>query len=109
MNALSTRKDEYPVFGTQPCGQIDHINGDKTDNKLSNLRDVAQAINRQNQKHANAGSGTGLLGVSKRKDGYSARIGVGRKSVWLGLFKTPEAAHAAYLSAKRDAHEGCTI
>lgn len=39
--------------GSQPEGVIDHINGDKTDNRIENLRDVSQQTNCQNMKARN--------------------------------------------------------
>lgn len=52
--------------GTLPKGEIDHENGDRSDNKISNLRDVSSAINNRNRKkHTNNSSG--VTGVSLRK------------------------------------------
>lgn len=40
----------YLYYGEWPKGQIDHINGIRNDNKISNLRDVTQSQNQLNQK-----------------------------------------------------------
>ncbi len=96
--------------GEWPRGQIDHINGDPIDNRLLNLRDVSQSVNQQNVRGARAHSISGLLGVTCRGRGrWSAHIDVDGRRVRLGRFGSPEAAHAAYIRAKREHHEGCTI
>lgn len=90
------------VHGDWPKHTIDHINGNKADNRLSNLRDVTQSQNLRNQHKARSISTTGLLGVSKRPSGrtWQARISMGGKQVSLGFFPTPEQAHQAYLAAR---------
>lgn len=97
------------VTGQHPKNQIDHINGDKLDNAFANLRDVSQAINNQNRRRANATSRTNTLGVFMRGEYFSARIRVGKRLIYKGVFKTSEEAHAAYVKAKRELHEGCTL
>lgn len=61
-------------YGTPPAGQIDHINGDRADNRSSNLRDVSHS---QNQRNAGvrADNKTGMPGVFRRKNGmYSVYV-----------------------------------
>lgn len=93
--------------------QIDHIDGNPLNNRLANLRAVQPYVNRQNQRGPNSNNKSGLLGVtwSKRSGRWiaSLRKPGTRRSTELGSFHTPEDAHAAYLSAKRAFHEGCTI
>lgn len=97
--------------GVWPTSQIDHINGDKTDNRIENLRDVSQTVNMQNQRAAHKGFGTKLLGayVHKANGRPYSQIRVNGELRFLGYFDTPEAAHQAYLTAKRQVHAGCTI
>ena len=97
--------------GDWPSGMIDHINGNPSDNRISNLRDVTHSTNAQNQRYSQARSKTGLLGVvTHRKKGvYSSTIYVDGARTWLGFHKSPEQAHQAYLLAKRNLHQGCTI
>jgi hypothetical protein len=98
------------AFGRWPNGEIDHINGKPDDNRLSNLRDVSVQANRQNIRAATARKVSGLLGAHRTAAGrYAAAICVSRKQIHLGMFDTAEEAHAAYVSAKRRLHEGCTI
>lgn len=99
------------MTGEWPKGDIDHINGQRSDNRFANLRDVTRKVNLQNQRLATNNRSTGLLGAyfDQRKNHYYARISQGNKSVHLGTFSTAEAAHRAYLDAKRKLHEGCTL
>lgn len=99
------------VYGEFPAGQIDHINGIRDDNRIANLRDATPAINAQNTRGPRRDSSTGLRGVvwSKRERKYLAHIYVNKRSRYLGRFETAESAYAAYLTAKRELHPGCTI
>jgi hypothetical protein len=99
------------AYGSLPDGVIDHINGDKTDNRLANLRDVPTQANHQNRRGPNRDNKVGLLGVSRVSGSgrFNAAIKVNYKQRCLGTFDTPEQAHAAYLEAKRQLHAGCTI
>lgn len=89
---------------------IDHINGDPSDNRLANLRAANHRINCENRRRPLARPGSaGLLGVVYSRNGYQAQIGVRGQNIYLGRFRTAEAAHAAYLAAKRAMHEGNTL
>lgn len=100
--------------GDWPKGKIDHINGVTTDNRLSNLRDVSHAVNIQNQRTAQRAKQSGMpLGVGRLKRDlkapfYASICHMGKRTN-LGYFSTADAAHAAYLVAKRRLHPGCTI
>ena len=97
------------VMGEFPSSDIDHINGDRLDNRWANLRVVAKVENSQNLRRATARSSTGLLGVYPSRGQFGARITVNGKRVFLGIHPTAEGAHSAYLEAKRRLHAGCTI
>lgn len=90
---------------------IDHINGIPNDNRIVNLRDVDASINRQNQRKAQSRSKSGLLGVCWYKAGskWQAEISVHGEKHHLGRFNSKEAAHTAYITAKRELHAGYTI
>lgn len=99
------------TFECLPEGEIDHINGNRADNRIANLRDVPRFINCQNRRKASSTSRTGLLGshwsaVAQKYTAQITRKGIKRH---LGLFATAEEAHAAYVAAKRKIHEGCEI
>lgn len=99
------------VFGVWPEGQIDHVNGVRSDNRISNLRDVTAAVNCQNVRKARGSSKSGLLGASwhKQRNRFQAQIKVDGSSRFLGLYATAEEAHQAYLVAKRQMHPGCCL
>jgi hypothetical protein len=98
------------VHGEWPKWQIDHINGVRSDNRIVNLRDVPPLLNKQNRVGPSKAA-SGFRGVSKMTGcrGWRAEIKVKYKGIHLGIFDTPEEAHAAYLDAKRKLHDGCTI
>ncbi|MEN9885444.1 MAG: hypothetical protein RL758_22 [Pseudomonadota bacterium] len=96
-------------FGSWPKGVVDHINGEKTDNRIENLRDVSIAVNSQNQRRPMSTNKSGYLGVSPFKGQWSAEILVSGRKKHIGLFETPDAAHRAYIEEKRKSHHGCTL
>lgn len=100
------------VHGEEPKGMIDHIDGDRTNNRLENLRCCDNRTNMQNLKGARKDSKTGVLGVSlcNATGKYVGRIRApSGKYLSVGRFATPEQASDAYLAAKRQIHAGCTM
>jgi hypothetical protein len=95
------------VHGEWP-NVIDHINGDRADNRIANLRDVDTRTNAENRKGARTGKSIPLMGVRKATIGkqFTAAIKVNGRVVWLGGYETPELAHNAYLEAKKVHHVG---
>jgi hypothetical protein len=117
---LKIRDKSYPAhriawlltYGEIPPRFLDHINGDRADNRISNLRLATIAQNNQNQRKARSDNkSTGILGVHyfPQGDKYRPRIMVDGKSINLGLFDTPEEARAAYITAKRLLHPFCSL
>jgi hypothetical protein len=95
------------VNGIWPEQVIDHINGDRQDNRIANLRSVTQQHNLHNQRAAHKLNSSGVLGVSKVGDcQYTARIRVSGKLRYLGTFKTAALAGECYLLAKSQLHAG---
>lgn len=93
------------THGEWPNGSIDHINGNKSDNRIANLRVVTNSQNKQNiTKPENNTSG--LMGVSFHKASmkWRATIKLNGKSTHIGLFESTDAAYSAYLDAKRELH-----
>lgn len=97
----------FYVHGKWPIGVIDHMNGVRSDNRLSNLRDVSISYNTHNSKKVHRNNKLGILGVNKRPTGrYQASITVGKKKKFLGTFETAHEAGEAYLKAKAELHGG---
>lgn len=78
--------------------QIDHINHDKLDNRLVNLRKVSALTNQRNMPLGRANT-TGAIGVYRAGKGWRAMIMVKRVQIYLGCFNTFTEA----LSARKDA------
>ena len=83
--------------GKFPDNHIDHINGDPSDNRIENLRDVTRQENQKNRSK-NCNNKSGYMGVcwSKASDKWKAQIRVGGVKTHLGLFNILEDAAEAY-------------
>lgn len=91
------------VHGVWPTGFIDHKNGVRDDNRLSNLRDIPPRQNPWNQRRPQQRNK--YLGVYETPSGkFQALITVEKKRRYLGLFDTAEQASAAYQKAKSTVH-----
>lgn len=100
------------VYGDIPDGfEIDHKEGKEAGNGIENLRCVIHAVNGQNRRSCQENNKSGFLGVGwhKAAEKWYARIKLNGKSKFLGSFDLPELAYEAYLAAKRELHQGCTI
>lgn len=97
------------MTGRWPADQIDHIDGDRLNNKFNNLREATAAQNSQNEIKPRANNKSGYLGVSPYKNKWRADIKVNGKTKALGYFECPLEAHAAYLRAKSTLHPYGTI
>lgn len=92
-----------------PDGDIDHINGVRSDNRIGNLRDVTRTINVQNRRDTRPKTKTSRLGVTEVRGKYQARITVDGRQISLGVFEDKEVAHMKYIEAKRLLHKGNTL
>lgn len=105
-NGRSYPRTLHSLLVDAPKGShIDHINGDKLDNRQTNLRVVSPQRNQINRKRPNKNNSTGIRGVNyaphlSRKSPWRAQITVNRKNLHLGLFATAEEATAARRAAE---------
>lgn len=90
------------VFGEMPDGQIDHINGDKTDNRIENLRVVNHLENHKNTKlHSRNKSGLSGVWFHGQNKNWCAEIKVNNKKIGLGSHSGFFDACCARKSAER--------
>lgn len=92
-------------YGNWPRLQIDHINGNRSDNRISNLRECSQSENLQNMGIRKGVSKYAGVTLCKKTGKWIAEIGVDRKRYKLGRFKTEIEAYQAYLNAKSHYHK----
>jgi hypothetical protein len=82
-------------FGEEPKLFLDHIDGDRSNNKISNLREATRSQNQSNRK-PNKNSKSKYLGVFMGRKSWFSRIEKNGKSVYLGQFSLEEDAASAY-------------
>jgi hypothetical protein len=94
-NYLAHRLAWLHHYGEWPTTSLDHINRDRTDNRIANLREASIAENQRNR-----------VGIGYRMENgrWRARIGNAGKILHIGIFDTESEARAAYEQAKRDLH-----
>jgi hypothetical protein len=99
------------IHGSFPVDMLDHIDGDKLNNQIENLREATCQQNLQNQTKPPRHNKSGFLGVSlyRRDQNFMASIQISGKTKFLGYFETAEEASEVYLEAKRQHHPYCTI
>ncbi len=86
-------------YGRWPREQIDHINGNPSDNRLCNLREASQTQNNCNKRRRDNSSGFKGVSFSKRRRLWVAVITVNKKAMYLGAKTTPEEAYQLYVAA----------
>lgn len=97
---------------SMPKNEIDHIDCNKLNNKIDNLRQVdAVYINQHNRKLPNKNNKAGLIGAfySESLGKWFSRISVNNKKKWLGTFDNAIDAHNAYIKAKKQMHPANTL
>ena len=95
----------FYVHGSLPAMQIDHINGNRTDNRIENLREASNYENCLNNS-LRTNNTSGYIGVSwsKNMKKWESYITSNQKRIKLGYFDDPEKAHQAYVEAKQKLH-----
>lgn len=100
---LAHRLAWYIHTGFVPDKEIDHINGNKKDNRISNLRLVTPAENQKNRAlQRNNKSGYSGVSWNKKASKWAAVIKVNRNKVFLGWFQNKEDAIAVRKQAERE-------
>jgi len=93
------------IYGSFPSLNIDHINGNKRDNRLSNLREATISENAQNRgKQVNNTSGYKGVYWAKKSKKWEASIRKNNKTIHLGLYATPQEAYEVYKKAAKVIH-----
>lgn len=88
--------------GDWPCGEVDHINHRRDDNRWANLRDVPAYVNQANRAQADIDNKIGLLGVTKKGNRFRATMTRNGVAIHVGYFETAKEAHDAYLNARTE-------
>jgi hypothetical protein len=84
------------TYGVWPSQMIDHIDGNKSNNTLLNLRDVDNKTNQCNRHKARVDSKSGLMGASPFRNKWKAQIKRNGVIKYLGIYDTALEAHQAY-------------
>ncbi|MGM8463013.1 HNH endonuclease [Enterobacter cloacae] len=94
------------VHGSMPEEQIDHVNNNRSDNRISNLRLASRSQNMMNQ-YVRKDSISGVKGVGwdKKMQSWRARCQVGGKRVVIGWFDSVEEAEES-LRVYREQYHG---
>lgn len=94
------------VHGSMPDEQIDHVNNNRSDNRISNLRLASRSQNMMNQ-YVRKDSISGVKGVGwdKKMQSWRARCQVGGKRVVIGWFDSVEEAEES-LRVYREKNHG---
>ena len=92
--------------GAWPDGMIDHINGNKSDNRIENLRLATKSQNNVNNPKPQKNNKLGVRGVSFHKGTgkFIAQLRKDKKRINLGYFNTIEEASKAYIAASQQYH-----
>lgn len=89
--------------GEQPPEQIDHLDGDRSNNSWANLRASSHAANQQNRCISSRNK-SGYTGVRPSLGKWRAEIRSDGVFRYLGTYDTPELADEAYRAAKKSMH-----
>ena len=108
---LAHRLAWFLTYKQFPKNQIDHINYDKLDNRLCNLREASSSENQWHKKiQKNNSSGFKGVSLHKKTGVYRARIKKFHKELSFGYYATPKEAHDAVQEARQMLHNefaGC--
>ena len=89
----------YMIYGNVDFNELDHINRNRSDNRICNLRITNHSKNQFNRNNTKGYS------WHKRDKKWRSSIRVNNKQIWLGSFDNEEDARQAYLNAKQQYHQ----
>ena len=87
-------------YGVWPQGEIDHINGVRSDNRIHNLRDVPRSVNAKNTRRTPGASGVYGVSWDKRMKRWRVIIHSGGRRIHLGCAKNLEQAKLIRIAAQ---------
>lgn len=93
----------FYCYGVWPVADLDHINRNRSDNRIANLREVSRSENCQNQpvRRSNKSGVTGVY-YHKASGKWAASISIDKRQVHLGVYDTVEEAIAARRAAEKE-------
>lgn len=93
------------VYGQWPLSDLDHIDTDKANNRISNLREATMSQNLANaNRRSDNQSGFKSVHWHNTRNKWTAQINIGGKRRHLGLFATAAEAHAAYVAKANEVY-----
>ena len=105
VSCLASRVAWAITHGHWPSNDIDHINGDRSDNRLRNLREATRSENLCNKgQQRNNTSGQKGVWWNKSANRWEASIGKGGRVRYLGRFSSLSEAKSAYVDAATKIH-----
>lgn len=92
------------VYGYIPK-YIDHVNGNKKDNRIANLRETTISQNMHNSKKPKNNT-SGIKGVyfHKKSQKWMGRVYINYKCIYLGIFQNIDDAKKAVMIARKEHH-----
>lgn len=99
----------FLYYGRWPNAQVDHIDLDPSNNRITNLREAGQSQNSANTKKRTHYQGrhptSKYKGVYRCRTRWQAKIKHSGRDLYLGSFTSEEEAHAAYVKAAKELHK----
>lgn len=87
----------YLYYGSWPEGDVDHLDNDRTNNRINNLEDVSHRVNCQRRSIRTKKKLPLGVRLHPRSGKYEAQASIGGRTKYLGTYRTPEQAHQRYL------------
>lgn len=101
---LAHRLAWFYAHGKWPIEQLDHVNSNPADNRITNLREASHTQNIQHRKRLKSQSGLKGAHLVRASGRWRAAIDCDGKKHTLGTFATAEEAHAVYCAAAKRLH-----